>query len=139
MKTNKLSLAVALLLAVVILASCTANEVTGVWADATYKEDTALGEGAVALTVEVTAEDKTVVFTVKTDKTTVGEALMDNGLVEGENGAYGLYVKVVNGILADYDVDGSYWAFYIDGEYAMTGIDSTEIVEGAVYKLERTR
>lgn len=139
MKTNKLSLAVALLLAVVILASCTVNEVTGVWADATYKEDTALGEGAVALTVEVTAEDKTVVFTVKTDKTTVGEALLELGLIDGEVGAYGLYVKVVNGMVADYDIDGSYWAFYIDGEYAMTGVDTTEITEGAIYKLERAR
>ena len=139
MKTNKLSLVFALLLTVVILVSCATNEVTGVWAGATYTEDTTLGEGATVLTVEVSAEDKTVTFTVNTDKTTVGEALMDNGLVDGEIGAYGLYVKVVNGMLADYDVDGSYWAFYIDGEYAMTGVDSTEITEGAIYKLERAK
>jgi hypothetical protein len=139
MKTNKLSLAVALLLAVVILASCTANEVTGVWADATYKEDTVLGEGEVALTVEVTAEDKTVVFTVKTDKTTVGEALLELGLIDGEVGAYGLYVKVVNGIVADYDIDGSYWAFYIGDDYSMTGVDTTPIEEGATYRLVHTK
>ena len=43
------------------------------------------------------------------------------------------YVKEVNGIIADYDVDGTYWAFYIDGEYASAGVDSTEITEGSIY------
>ena len=42
-------------------------------------------------------------------------------------------MKTVNGITADYETDGTYWAFYIDGEYAMTGVDATEINEEAVY------
>lgn len=41
--------------------------------------------------------------------------------------------KTVNGMTADYDKDGVYWAFYIDGEYAMTGIDATNITDGAQY------
>ena len=41
--------------------------------------------------------------------------------------------KTVNGITADYDVDQTYWAFYVDGEYAMTGVDATDIVEGSQY------
>ena len=41
--------------------------------------------------------------------------------------------KTVNGMTADYDKDGVYWAFYIDGEYAMTGIDATNITDGARY------
>ena len=45
------------------------------------------------------------------------------------------YVKKVNGITADYDVDQSYWGFYIDGEYAMTGVDGTSIEEGRIYRL----
>ncbi len=73
-------------------------------------------------------------FTVRTDKTTVGEALLDAKLIEGDNSEYGLYVKKVNGITADYDTDGTYWAFYIDGEYAMTGVDITEITDGANYE-----
>ena len=34
---------------------------------------------------------------------------------------------------------GAYWAFYIDGEYATSGIFDTEIVNGATYtvKLEK--
>ena len=41
--------------------------------------------------------------------------------------------KTVNGMTADYDKDGVYWAFYIDGEYAMTGIGATNITDGAQY------
>ena len=55
------------------------------------------------------------------------------GIIEGEQGPYGLYVKAVNGVYADYDTDGAYWAFYINGEYAETGVDMTEIDETAVY------
>ena len=49
---------------------------------------------------------------------------------------YGLYVKEVNGITADYDVDGTYWAFYINDEYASTGVDSTNITEGDNYSFK---
>lgn len=41
--------------------------------------------------------------------------------------------KTVNGMTADYDKDGVYWAFYIDGVYAMTGVDATNITDGAQY------
>ena len=57
------------------------------------------------------------------------------GLIEGEEGPYGLYVKVVNGIRADYDKDKVYWAFYINGDYAMSGVDVTEICAGDEYAL----
>ena len=72
-------------------------------------------------------------FTVTTELATVGEALLKEGLIEGENGSYGLYVKKVNGISADYEKDGVYWAFYVNGEYASTGVDQTAVEDGAVY------
>ena len=31
-----------------------------------------------------------------------------------------------------------YWAFYIDGEYAQTGVDATEIVADTTYELVKT-
>ena len=64
------------------------------------------------------AEGKETVFEVKTDKTTVGEALVEEGLIVGEESEYGLYVKTVNGITVDYGTDGKYWAFYVNDEYA---------------------
>ncbi len=114
-------------------------EKTGVWENATYLSDKEFGNGAKKLVVEVKAEDQSVTFTLKTDKSTVGEALLSEKLIDGDNGQYGLYIKKVNGITADYDVNKSYWAFYVNGEYAMTGVDTTEITEGAVYKLEYTK
>lgn len=72
---------------------------------------------------------------ISTDCTTVGEALLSYGMIEGEEGEYGLYIKTVLGETHDYDDDGMYWAFYIDGEYASSGVDTTEIVPGTVYAL----
>ena len=86
--------------------------------------------------VVVDSEGNEVSCEIKTDKTIVGDALIDLGLIAGEDGQYGLYVKTVNGIYADYDSTGTYWAFYVDGAYAMTGIDSTEIVDGTVYMMK---
>ena len=111
----------------------------GLWTNATYRKNMAFGNGAKTITVEVKAADQIVTFTVKTDKDTVGAALIEHNLIAGEDGAYGLYVKTVNGILADYDVDQSYWAFYIDGKYAMTGVDKTAITEGVTYQLVHTK
>ena len=92
------------------------------------------GEGETVFYFNVVDKDgKVDKFEIHTDKTIVGEALLELGLIEGEEGAYGLYVKVVNGITADYETDGTYWAFYEGDDYAMTGVDLTEIQAGATY------
>ena len=93
-----------------------------------------LGEGITQFTFTVVdKEGKETVFEIHTDKEIVGEALLELDLIEGEDGAYGLYVKTVNGIAADYDVDQTYWAFYVNGEYATSGVDTTPIEEGMIY------
>ncbi len=93
-----------------------------------------LGEGATQFNFTVADKDgKETVFEIHTDKQIVGDALSELGLIEGEESEYGLFVKTVNGITADYDKDGVYWAFYINGEYASTGVDSTAITEGDSY------
>lgn len=78
-------------------------------------------------------------FDITTTKTLVGEALQDEGLIEGDPSEYGMYVRVVNGITADWDKDQTYWAFYIDGEYAMTGVDATEIDPACTYSFVLTK
>ena len=98
---------------------------------------TVLGEGQVAFDFTVVDKDgNETKFEIHTDKTTVGDALLEHGLIEGEESQYGLYVKKVNGILADYDVDQTYWGFYVNGEYAMSGVDTTNIEEGKNYSLK---
>lgn len=99
-----------------------------------------VGEGAVTFPLTIVdKEGKSIQITVNTDKETVGEALLELGLVEGTTGEYGLYMTHVNGIPAIYEEDGTYWAFYINDEYAMTGVDMTPIAEGESYKLEATK
>ena len=78
-------------------------------------------------------EGKETTFDYTSDKATVGEVLIEEGLIEGHETEYGLYVDSVNGIALDWDKDGKYWAFYINGEYAMTGVDTTDVEDGAVY------
>lgn len=81
--------------------------------------------------VDPLGEEKS--FEITTDKATVGEALLEEGLIAGEDGPYGLYVKTVNGTTLDYDTDGMYWAFYVDGEYATGGVDTTDVSDGGNY------
>ncbi len=78
-------------------------------------------------------------FEYDTDAEYLSEVLLKEGLIEGEQSAYGLYVKVVDGETADYDIDASYWALYINGEYAMTGADSTPVNDGDVYNWTYTK
>ena len=93
------------------------------------------GQGEKEFQLVVDYLNETAIVTVATDAATVGEALQALNIVAGEESEWGLYVKTVNGITADYNVDGSYWAFYIDGEYATTGLDATEIDPESVYML----
>ena len=115
------------------------NVVVSLWDNALYTEDTVVGEGEKTVYVEVKAEEKSITFTINTNATILGDALIENNLIAGEEGAYGLYIKTVNGILADYDVDSTYWGFFKDGEYMMTGVDTTEISGGEHYELVRTK
>lgn len=103
----------------------------------TNADVTVMGEGATVFNFVVVDKDgNETTFEIHTDKTTVGDALLDVELIAGDTSEYGLYVKTVNGITADYDVDGTYWAFYINGEMAMSGVDTTDVVEGDTYSFK---
>ncbi len=96
-----------------------------------------IGKGATQFTLTVVdVEGKEVTAQINTDKATVGEALIELGLVAGETGDCGLMITTVNGTTLDFNKDGKYWAFYIGDEYAMTGVDQTDITAGATYMLK---
>ena len=101
-KTIKSILAVILAVAAIFcIASCGKNEpidVEGMWQQATYKEDMEFGSGAKTVKVEFKLEEKVITFTIHTDKEMVGEALIENNLISGDAGEFGMYIKVVNGI-----------------------------------------
>lgn len=73
---------------------------------------------------------------VRTDQSTVGAALKELNLIEGEGEGDLFYVTKVLGIEANYEKDSSYWAFYSNGEYLFTGVDATPIADGEEYTLK---
>ena len=104
------------------------------WKDALYTEDKSFGDGEKTLTVEVVAGEKSITFTLKTDKENLADAMLEHSLVEGTQDQYGLYIKKVNGILADYDIDKSYWSLSKNGQALMTGASGTNISDGDKYE-----
>ena len=108
--------------------------VLGLTGCAADSEDKAASADKKSFTVTVTYEDGTEEsLSYSSDAEYLGEALIAEGLIEGEDSEFGLYLKTVNGVTVDYDTDGKYWAFYINGEYASSGVDTTPIEEGAEY------
>ncbi len=134
MKKIWIIIAVVLILGISFFVGNTSFDSDALWKDAIYKNNTELGKGSNSFVFEVVAGEKTVTFTINSNAETVGEALVENGLISGEEGAYGMYVKVVNGITADYDADKSYWSFCKNGEYMQTGVDRTELKDGEKYE-----
>ena len=95
---------------------------------------TELGEGETQFDFSVVfADGQKKNYLIKTDKEKVGEALTGLGLIAGDEGPYGLYVKTVDGVTVDYDKDGKYWAFYENDTLAAAGVDMTDITEGTAY------
>ena len=100
-------------------------------------KEAATPKGSVSYTViTVDLEGNETRFEITSDKEMVGEELLEQGIVAGDMGEYGLYIKTVNGLTLDWDKDAKYWAFYIGEEYATTGVDMTPAEEGVTYILK---
>ena len=96
-------------------------------------------EGSKEITVAVNHKDASkTVFTYRTDAQYLGEVLLEEGLVQGTEGPYGLEIHTVDGETADWNTDRSYWALYIGTEYATTGADGVVLTDGGEYLLEYT-
>lgn len=120
-------------------AACAKKDLGVLWENAVYTEDTTLGEGKTTITLDVIAGESKVTFTLKTDKTVLGDVLKDNKLVEGDEGEFGLYINSVNGIEASWEKDQAYWSVSKNGVALMTGVDSTDIADGEKYELTYTK
>jgi len=93
-----------------------------------------IGQGETTFQFVATGPDGTVtIWDVLTDEATVGAALLVVGLIAGDESEWGLMVTEVNGVVADWDANGTFWAFYVDGEFATAGADATYIEPGVIY------
>lgn len=93
-----------------------------------------MGEGEKVFNFSAVDPDgKETKYEIHTDQENVGDALEELGIIEGEEGEFGIYVKTVNGVTLDFDTDGKYWAFYIGDEYATEAVGLTPVTEGESY------
>ena len=98
-------------------------------------------EGSKEITIEVVSkEKKSTVYELKTDAEYLRQAMEEaEGLTfEGTESQYGLMVEVVNGEKVDFNVDKSYWGFYVNGDYCNYGIDTQPVEDGDAFKIEYT-
>ena len=95
--------------------------------------------GGKAITVTVVHGDGSAKeFAYKTDAEYLGEVIVAEGLVEGENGPYGLMISAVDGESASWEENQSYWSILIGEEYATLGADSIPLEDGGAYSLVYT-
>lgn len=118
--------------------SATSETASALWETAQYKEDTELGAGKNSVKIEVKADGKSVTLTVHSDNDNLEKILTENKLVEGDESEFGLYIKKVIGIRADYDADKAYWALCKDGTATSTGASGITVADGEHYELVYT-
>lgn len=94
-------------------------------------------EGSKTVTVEIVHKDgKVNTVTCHTDEEFVANLLVAEGII-AEYDSTGMYTTV-DGETASWEADKSYWAFYVNGEYATEGMNTTAVADGDVYRLEYT-
>ena len=104
-----------------------------------FSEKPTQGEKQVTIEV-ITADETSSLYEVLTD----GEYLIDamnnaDGLTfEGEEGQYGMSISHINGVRADYLLDGAYWGFYVNGEYCNYGVSEQPIEDGDEFRIVYT-
>ena len=69
----------------------------------------------------------------------IKELEKDGLTVGGEDSAYGLMVDTVNGLRADYEADGAYWYFYVNGEACMNGVSTEPVHDGDAFEIVYTK
>lgn len=94
-------------------------------------------EGSKAVTVEIVHKDgKVNTVTCRTDEELLADLLVAEGILPAYDST-GMY-STVDGETASWEAEKSYWAFFVNGEYATEGMNTTPVEDGAVYRLEYT-
>ena len=93
--------------------------------------------GAKTITVEVVLPESSETTTITTEAEFLRGALEQEGMIEGSESEYGLFVTSVNGIAAD-DAKQQWWCFTKGGEMLNTGVDSTPIADGDAFEITLT-
>lgn len=90
--------------------------------------------GSKTVTIEVVAPNYSNTHKIKTDAEFLGDALKEEGIIEGEESQYGLFITSVDSIKAD-DSKQQWWCITKGGADVMTGVDVTPIADGDTFEL----
>lgn len=91
-------------------------------------------EGSKTIVVDVTHKDgQTNSFTIQTDAEYLGDAMKADGLLEGTDGEFGLYVLTVDGETVD-ESNQEWWGYTKSGEMVNYGVDLCPIADGDHYE-----
>ena len=90
--------------------------------------------GEKSITVTIVNEGESETRTIKTGAEFLRGALEQEGLIEGRESEYGLYVLTVNGVTAD-ESQQQWWCFTKGGESLNTGVDATPIADGDAFEI----
>ena len=91
-------------------------------------------EGGKTIEVDVTHKDgQTNTFVIQTDAEYLGQAMQEQGLLEGEEGPYGMYVLTVDGETVD-EANQEWWGYTKSGEQVNFGVDLCPIADGEHYE-----
>ena len=76
-------------------------------------------------------------FTLETEEACLGPALIAGGVVEDNQGPYGLYILTADGETAEESAQ-EWWKLTKGGEMVNTGVDATPIADGDAFELTLT-
>ena len=89
--------------------------------------------GDKTITVEVVhADESSREFTYQTSEEFLGPVLLQEGLAQGEESTYGLFITTVDGETAE---GNQWWCITQDGQMVETGADTTPIADGDHFEL----
>ena len=132
MKIKKILAAVVALVCVIgVLCACSAKLPFG--------NEAATGEKKTFTLQVVHADGSTMEKEITTRQVYLANALFDEEILTEEDALQTGMYTIVDGEEASWEKDQAYWGFYVNGEYAIEGMNTTQIEDGAVYKLEYTR
>lgn len=97
--------------------------------------------GSKAITIEVVDDrQETTAYQLQTDAEFLRQAMeeTENLSFSGTESEYGMMVDTVNGLTADYNTNGAYWSFYVNGDYCNYGIDSQPVLDGDNFSIRYT-
>ncbi|MBR3807969.1 MAG: DUF4430 domain-containing protein [Lachnospiraceae bacterium] len=97
-------------------------------------------EGTKEVSLSVVEEDgKTTTYKTKTDALVLQDLmdeLKDEGFTyDGNESEFGLMIDTINGIRADYTLDGAYWSFHVNGDYCNFGISQQPVNDGDKFEI----